>query len=321
MSTLTDWHAHILPPELVEALEARDLPPLVAPAAGGGRGLVTRKSAQALSSAPSLFSADLRLAELDAAGIGVQVLSVPSMMGIDTAPRDAVDDLVDRTNLGLSRIVAAHPSRFRALASAPLHDPDRAARVLAHAIDELGHVGAILPVDAFLTPETAARFAGLLAAAQARKAHIFVHPGPLPDAPAKPGPATPLERLRDGVTGIQNGLTEAAITLEFSDLLDRYPDVTVQVANLGGALAYYQGRWAHTEHRLFPDRPSWDGRLRRILVDTGSLGARAIGFAAEVFGPDRLLFGTDAPIYSQAEGAAAFRAALDQSNAKSPEPA
>ena len=82
----------------------------------------------------------------------------------------------------------------------------------------------------------------------------------------------------------------------------------LQGANLGGALAYYQGRWAHTEHRLFPDRPSWDGRLRRILVDTGSLGARAISFAAEVFGAERLLFGTDAPIYSQAQGAEAFRA-------------
>ena len=88
MTQLIDWHAHILPAELVEALEARDAPPLVAPAADGGRGLVTRKNAQALSSAPSLFSADLRIAELDAAGIDVQVLSVPGMMGIDTAPRE-----------------------------------------------------------------------------------------------------------------------------------------------------------------------------------------------------------------------------------------
>lgn len=319
MSQLIDWHAHILPAELVEALEQRELPPLVAPAADGGRGLVTRKNAAALSSAPSLFAPNLRLDELDAAGIDVQVLSVPGMMGIDTAPRDAVDDLVKRTNLGLSRIVAAHPSRFRALASVPLYDPELAARVLAHAVDELGHIGAILPVDAFLTPEAGARYASLLAVAQARGAHIFVHPGPLPDAPPKPGPATALEKLREGVTGIQNGLTEAAITLEFSELLDPYPDVSVQVANLGGALAYYQGRWAHTEHRLFPDRPSWDGRLRRILVDTGSLGARAISFAAEVFGADRLLFGTDAPIYSQAQGAEAFRAALGVAGAKTPE--
>ena len=316
MIPLTDWHAHLLPTELAQALEARSLPPLVAAAAGGGRGLVTRKNAQPLSSAPSLFSEELRLAELDAAGIDVQVLSVPGMMGIDTAPRDAVDGLVRLANLGLSRIVTSHPGRFRALASVPLHDPEVAACVLAHAIDELGHIGAILPVDAFLTPEAGARYSSLLAVAQARRAHLFIHPGPLPDAVARPGPATPLERLREGVTGIQNGLTEAAITLEFSDLLDPYPDVVVQVANLGGALAYYQGRWAHTEHRLFPDRSSWDGRLRRILVDTGSLGSRAISFAAEVFGADRLLFGTDAPIYSQLEGVAAFRAALGGTDAK-----
>ena len=315
MTRLIDWHAHILPAELLEALEARDAPPFVAPAADGGRGLVTRKNAQALSSAPSLVSADLRIAELDAAGIDVQVLSVPGMMGVDTAPREVVEDLVVRTNLGLSRIVGAHPGRFRALASVPLYDPELAARVLAHAIDELGHVGAILPVDAFLTPEAGARFASLLAVAHDRKAHIFVHPGPLPDAPPKPSPTTPLERMREGVTGIQNGLTEAAITLEFSGLLDAYPDVVVQVANLGGALAYYQGRWAHTEQRLFPDRPSWDGKLQRILVDTGSLGARAISFAAEVFGADRLLFGTDAPIYSQSQGADAFRAALGAARA------
>jgi predicted TIM-barrel fold metal-dependent hydrolase len=143
----------------------------------------------------------------------------------------------------------------------------------------------------------------------------------LPDAPPKPGPTTPLERMREGVTGIQNGLTEAAITLEFSGLLNAYPGVVVQVANLGGALAYYQGRWAHTEQRLFPDRPSWDGRLQRILVDTGSLGAKAISFAAEVYGADRLLFGTDAPIYSQAQGADAFRAALGGARTEALQPA
>lgn len=301
---LIDWHTHLFPAELVEALKGRAVEPYLS-RRDGRRWLNARAGTDPMPASEGLFSVDQRLADLDRAGIDVQVISVAGLMGVDSATDLGAPDLIARTNAGLGRLVAEHPERFRALASLPLVDPERAADVLQGAVETLGLIGAILPVDAFLTEESAAAFRPILERADTLGAHIFVHPGPLPGAPPPRRPANVLERLRIGTSGIQNGLTEAAITLEFSDLLDGLDVVTVQVANLGGNLAYLAGRWAHTQERSQIE--PWDGRLRRIFVDTASLGSRSIELAARVFGPDRLLFGTDAPIYAMDGPAAEAR--------------
>ena len=292
---LIDWHTHLLPEELVEALRGRSVEPYIADR-DGRRWLNARAGADAMPASDGLFSTAQRLADLDRAGVDLQVLSVAGLMGVDSATDAGADELVTRTNAGLSRIVAEHPDRFRALASLPLGDPQRAADVLQHAVEALGLAGAILPVDAFLTEQSAVNFRPVLERADRFGAHIFVHPGPLPGAAPPRRSTNLLERLRFGTTVIQNGLTEAAITLEFSDILDGLDGLTVHVANLGGNLAYLAGRWAHTQERNQAE--PWDGRLRRIYVDTASLGSKSVAFAAEVFGADRLLFGTDAPIYA-----------------------
>lgn len=301
---LTDWHAHLFPEELVEALERRDVEPLLR-RLEGGRALHARAGGEPMKPSESLYSVSRRLAELDRASIDVQVLSVPGLMGVDSVDDDGVFDLVNCTNRGLERVVAAHPTRFRALASVPLREPARAADVLEHAVRDLGHIGAILPVDAFVDEEIAAVYRPIVERADRLTAHIFVHPGPLPGAGQGRAAHRRLDKLRYSVPGIQNSVTDAAITLEFSDYLDGLKNVRVHVANLGGNLAYLAGRWAHTEERLGGD--AWDGRLRKIYVDTASLGSQAIAFAAQTFGADRLLFGTDAPIYTPDAAAAEAR--------------
>ena len=87
------------------------------------------------------------------------------------------------------------------------------------------------------------------------------------------------------------------VTLLFTDFLDAYPDVTVQVANLGGTLPMVIERMDHASKLRTPHAELPSSRADRVTVDCSSLGPRAIEIAAAVYGADRIVLGTDCPIF------------------------
>jgi hypothetical protein len=84
-----------------------------------------------------------RIAEMDAGGIDMQVLSTvqpalehiaaPRAIGVASAFNDAV-----------AAAVAAHPTRFAAFAALPSADPQASAVELQRAVGELGMIGAMV---------------------------------------------------------------------------------------------------------------------------------------------------------------------------------
>jgi predicted TIM-barrel fold metal-dependent hydrolase len=83
------------------------------------------------------------------------------------------------------------------------------------------------------------------------------------------------------------------ITLALTDFLDAYPDVTVQVAMMGGAISYVAEQIQMAAEQTGEPVPA--KRFRSVYLDTGQSGRgpRGIALAAKVFGADRILFGTD----------------------------
>jgi predicted TIM-barrel fold metal-dependent hydrolase len=87
--------------------------------------------------------------------------------------------------------------------------------------------------------------------------------------------------------------------LACSGFLDSHSKLTVQIANLGGTIPFLLQRMqtvgfdgeAEAGENLI-------ARLRRCYVNTASFGARAVGLALRCFGEDRVLLGTDCPIFS-----------------------
>lgn len=295
MSSVIDWHTHWLPPALVQALSQRTAGPRI--------DLQAQRLLYGDSSLPlwdTYHDIGARLRLLDQIGIGRQVLSLPGLFRIDSLPADEAAPLLDIFNEATTALVQQHPDRFSGLAALTVADPARAARDLDALLTAGVLIGAILPVDAFLSAQTAEAWRPVLAVAQQHRAHLFVHPGPVPatlppaDAPAPA--AVDHASYRRGAQDLQSRITSAAITLGLTDLLDAYPDVTVQVANLGGTLPFIIERFDAIDLRDQGGIAPRD-RLRRLYVDTASLGANAIGLAAQVFGADRLLFGTDLPIF------------------------
>jgi predicted TIM-barrel fold metal-dependent hydrolase len=83
--------------------------------------------------------------------------------------------------------------------------------------------------------------------------------------------------------------TVAALRLVLSGIADRYPNINFIVPHLGGTLPFLLARI------MRHDGVRGEEALRRMYYDTVSGSVGALQFAADFWGPDRLLYGSDFP--------------------------
>ena len=84
-----------------------------------------------------------RIADMDASGIDLQVLSLTSPGTEQLEPAEAIGLAHDSNDL-VAAAVKAHPDRFGAFAALPTPAPDAAADELERAVKELGLKGAVI---------------------------------------------------------------------------------------------------------------------------------------------------------------------------------
>lgn len=300
---IIDLHTHYVPPELAERLRARQEAPCIDHLPNGSEVLQLPIGGLAFNSAYT--DIDERIAFMDGAGVALQVLSLPGLFGIDSLPVHEAQPLVRIFNEEAAKACRRFPQRFRALAAVPLADMDAARAELEHCVRNLGLCGVILPNNGFLDLQQAQRLDPILRIADALKLHVFIHPGRRADeAPKegarKTGPAFADSFLPRQALAVQSQVASAMITLLFTDFLAAYPGATFHVANLGGTLAMVVERMDHASRLRSPEDRLPSARLResRVQVDCSSLGPRALELAAAAFGADRIVLGTDCPIFS-----------------------
>lgn len=102
-------------------------------------------------------------------------------------------------------------------------------------------------------------------------------------------------------------ITSGVASILFAGWLDKYPGLTLIATNSGGALSLLREKLDLAQQRAAAGGPPGAGgppaessvplseQLTRIYVDTATPSQLALSAAAEVFGPRRLLFGTDSP--------------------------
>jgi predicted TIM-barrel fold metal-dependent hydrolase len=247
-----------------------------------------------------LADLDRRLQLMERTGISAQMLSLAGLFGIDCLPSDESLPLVSLFNDAVAALQGAD-TRFTALAALPVSDVEFACQELARA-RSLGLRGAILPADAFASLSSAERFRPLFELANRHSNHFFIHPGPLEPPPERviKGMRADNAWQRRIVLATQARLSEVMVTLSLSGFADAYPNVTLQVANLGGAIPFLIERMDAVHGDVAPEEAPPSERLRRCYVDTASFGPRAIELAVACFGADRVLLGTDYPIFDAA---------------------
>jgi predicted TIM-barrel fold metal-dependent hydrolase len=240
---------------------------------------------------------ELRLREMDEAGIDLQVLS-HSMPGLQKLDADAAVPLARRANDRLAAAVRAHPDRFAGFAALPTADPKAAADELERAVDRLGFKGAMvngLTNGRFLDdPE----FWPIFERAQALDVPLYMHP-------AIPHPAVIEAYYRDyaeqhpGILRAGWGFTVETATqgirLVLSGVFDRYPGLNIILGHLGEGLPFYLWRISHGL------RASLSKSFRDIFCEhfhvttSGFFSDPALLCCVMEMGIDRIMFSVDYP--------------------------
>jgi uncharacterized protein len=258
-----------------------------------------------------LFDLDARFREMDGFGDYRQVISLP-------AP--ALEEIVDpQTGLALARIgndamaelCARHPERFPTFAAAVcLTDVEGSIAEARRAVRELGASGIQVFAHIAGRPLDDPAFEPVFSAMAELDLPIWLHPvrnAAMPDFPGE-------KKSRFEMWWCFGWPYETSVTmvrLVFAGLFDRYPGLKIITHHLGGMIPYYDGRvgpglqvlGARTADEdysaILPSlkRPHMD-YLHEFYGDTAMFGGgiHAIRCGLEFFGPDRVVFATDAPL-------------------------
>lgn len=288
-----DMHSHYYG-GLVDALRRRKIRPFVS-SDSEGRPVLNAMTASTVMS-PGYTDIPARIAYLDSVGLEHQLMTFPGALGVDAMPYAEVGDAIRSFNDYLAEICRSSKGRFHGIAGLPLDDIPASVAELRRARRELGLLGAILPGNFFLSTARAETLRPIFAAADDIGALFFIHPGVAPgDAVPEPYPDNSVYRMSG--LALQASVSQMGITLMYGDLLDAYPNVAVHLVNLGGTLPFILERLEGiaASRNLSGAKPR--ERLRRLYFDCASLGPRALEMAVKVIGADRIMLGTDYPIF------------------------
>ncbi len=241
-----------------------------------------------------------RLADMDAHGIDMQVLSYSSAPQL--APAGQGVELARAANDRLAEAVRAHPGRFAGFATLPWQDPTAAAGELERAVHELGLKGTLLvgrPGQTFLDDP---RYEPVLAKLAELKVPLYVHPGPpLPQVqrPYYGGlDRTVTARLSLFGWGWHNEAGIQVIRMILSGVFDRFPELRVISGHWGEMVPFYLQRMDDAMPREITglSRTITDTYVSHVYVTpSGMLNLPHFKFIHEVLGADRILYSVDYP--------------------------
>jgi 2,3-dihydroxybenzoate decarboxylase len=258
-----------------------------------------------------------RLADMDATGIDMQILSLTSP-GVQVFDTPTAIALARDTNDQVAETVRNHPTRFAALAAVSPQDPKAAAQELDRAVKTLGLKGAIVNSHTHGEMLDDPKFWEIFEAAEALNVPVYLHPQSPP--PAMVGPY--VERGLEGALwgfGAETGLHALAIIR--SGAFDRFPKLRMVVGHLGEALPFWLYRLDYMNRTARPNIRNGADKLQKPLsgylrenvyvTTSGMAWAPAIKFVQSVLGADRVLYAMDYPYQFEASEVIATEAVAE----------
>ena len=257
---------------------------------------------------------DNRVAEMDAAGIDMQVVSLTSP-GTEQLEAAAAMAMASETNDFVAAAMKRHPTRFSGFASLPTAAPDKAAQELQRRVGEQKFAGAVINGhrrgryldDKFFWP--------ILESAEALAAPIYLHPTkpPKPVIAASFGGFSPLvtEMFAGPGWGWHIETAVHVLRLILGGVFDRFPNLQIVIGHLGEGLASMFQRVDIMAPAVTKLQRPVTAYLRENVHYTFSgffFPPTFLSLLLELGGVDRIMFSVDHPYQSMARG----RAFLEQ---------
>ena len=249
-----------------------------------------------------------RIADMDAAGIDVQVLSL-SAPGVDQLDATEAVKLARDTNDILADAVQRHPSRFAGFATLPTASPETAAEELERMVREHSFKGAVINGhirgryldDEFFWP--------ILERAEALQVPLYLHPTtpprPVIDASYVGNYTLEVtERLSTSAWGWHIETATHTLRLILSGAFDRYPRLQIVIGHLGEALPFMLPRIDRSLPMAMTKLHRPIGAYLRENVHYTISGFNFTPTFLDLFlevGPSRIMFSADYPYGSMLE--------------------
>ncbi len=270
---LIDWHSHHTAPEVVDAFK------------------------QKAGKAPKVDACDsvdfdLRLAELDDAGIDFQLVCQGASEDADQLDGADAMAMARLSNDVLAERIGGHADRFGGITALSLKN-------VAESVEEIERMASrgfkavlIYPrVDGEMKvdlPDLDPVFAKV----SELGLPLFLHGSGAAKDPT-------LQRLEDGGAGVaysvlsDASVNECVMRMIASGLFDRYPNLRIVIRSGGGGIPLLVQRMFWKHQGAEGEKRYSDIFLEHFCIDTASVRPKALPFLADVMGPEGVVFGSD----------------------------
>ncbi len=242
---------------------------------------------------------DIRLQEMDMAGIDKQVLSHQSP-GSQRLANEIAVDACRASNDALAAVIGRAPDRFDGFAMIPTMFPDKAADELQRAIEELGLKGAMIHGLSHGNFVDGPDYMPIYARAAALDVPVYLHPA-IPDKTVADIYYAPYSQNHPDLLraawgfGVEAGTQ--AVRLILSGVFDKHPELKIVLGHLGEAIPFLMPRIDEALSRPGNASVSFAEVFRRNfhVTTSGFFGDTALKCCLEMLGPEKVLFAIDWP--------------------------
>ena len=291
-----DVHTHMLGQEWFKVIQEHGGPSYTVKEVKTLRGPqlgLHRDGALFMTVFPEMLDYDLRVKDMDKAGVDISVVSL-TCPNVFWGDKEISSHAARAINEEMQDAQRRYPNRIRWFASLPWQYANEAVAELETALAN-GASGVVVTGNIENKHLTDPMFAPVWDAIDKHELPVTIHPGPPPGV----GPMDMASYHLVAANGFLFDTTLALSRMIYDGFFDRYQKVKIITCHGGGTLPYIIGRL----DRCYDAVPACKAKIssppssymNRIFIDSVLYRQDALEFAAKVWGEDNMLFGSDYP--------------------------
>ena len=249
---------------------------------------------------------DIRISEMDSAGIDVQILSHQSP-GSQRLKNEVAIDACKNVNNALAQVISNHSDRFLGFAMLPTNLPIDAASELRRSVEELGFKGAMIHGVSAGKMVDEKFFWPIFAEAERLDVPIYLHPA-LPDKEVTERYYAPYDASHPMLTraawgfGVEAGTQ--AIRMVLSGVFDKHPNLKIILGHLGEAIPFWLPRIQESLSRTESQPINFEDIFKSNfwITTSGFFSDHALELCVNTLKLDHILFAIDWPYANNETG-------------------